>query len=181
MIWTGYYGIAYPSYELNKQELVVGFPARARCISLLQGFQSATGTHPASYSRGTKSAFFRWKAAETWTKPLTSIQGWGNKCFEIYIYIYIYPIPCITSWLAQDQLCLVTLPHNTYKPLWAQSLVAFYLWPSHFGCLKMTCIFPREMLTVQRIKFVAVTTKLYLENRVYVSKKGLFLPRTVQS
>jgi hypothetical protein len=34
---------------------MVGFPAKARYISLLQVFQFATGTHPASYSRGTKS------------------------------------------------------------------------------------------------------------------------------
>jgi hypothetical protein len=58
-------------YGLHDRGVGVRVPVRSR-ISLLHVVQTGSGTHPASYSMGTRGSFPGGKSAAAWNWPLIS-------------------------------------------------------------------------------------------------------------
>jgi hypothetical protein len=55
-------------------------------ISVHHRVQNGSGAHPAPYPMGTRGSFPGGKAAGACSWPLTSIEGRGQECVELYLH-----------------------------------------------------------------------------------------------
>jgi len=65
---------------------------------------------PASFSVNIGGAFLKFKAAGTWSWPVTSIKSGGSECLQLYRWFAVFPSCCcttVTEFIAQNKYLIL--------------------------------------------------------------------------